>query len=98
MIAEPIVPSGWDVLGVFVEGAPIVLCGVDPWGSENRPTGRTIPVAHPAYPHQRYRAHVIEAAGFDGEMVTFALVEVSAGVYAFFLQTAMRDRDRASTT
>lgn len=97
MIAEPMAPSGWEALGVFVEGAPVDLRGVDPWDSEHRPTALSIPVAHPSYPLQRYRAHVTEAVGSDGEMVTFALVEVSAGVYAFFLQTAMRDRDRAAT-
>ena len=31
--------------------------------------------------------HVREALGSDGERVSFAFVEVSPSVYAFFLQT-----------
>jgi len=82
-----VAPPGWKLVGVVIEGDPIDIQGLDPWKENWSGSERSISVGHPSYPQQRHSADVFSAVNAAGREVTYAVTELSNGVYAFFVRT-----------
>lgn len=72
---------GWTVVGGHGEGDPVPELPADLWQLRWRNTSRSIRLADPLYGNQRTLS-VVEVATDEGT-VTFAVTEVSNGVYLF---------------
>ena len=81
--SEPITP-GWRFVSIGLEGDPVDVGGVNPWGKAWTDTRERIVVAHPSYPNERHRMWTYEVAGPDGP-VAFAAGEFSNGVWGIFV-------------
>lgn len=80
------ITPGWRLVSIDIEGANVVLEGVNPWKFERewRATGEDpITVAHPSYPAQRHSMFVYELALPTGK-IRFAAGEFSNGVWGFY--------------
>jgi hypothetical protein len=85
MIQRDVTP-GWRFVSIGVEGADVVLEGVNPWKHERewRRTGEDpITVAHPSYPAERHAMFVYELV-LPNKKIKFAAGEFSNGVYGFY--------------
>ena len=72
-------------VGVFVEGDPVVLDGVNIWDVHWTPVGSSsLMVRHPAHPQQVHSVQRYEMAGAT-RVVTFAAGELSANVWGVFV-------------
>jgi hypothetical protein len=74
---------GWTIVGGRAEGDLVPDLPADLWQLRWRDTGRSIRLADPLYGNQRTLS-VAEVAT-NGGTVTFAVTEVSNGVYLFAL-------------
>jgi hypothetical protein len=80
------VTPGWKLVSIDVEGAEVILEGVNLWGHQGkwRRTGEDhITVAHPSYPAQRHPMFVYELV-LPSKKIRFAVGEFSNGVWGFY--------------
>ena len=75
----------WKAIGVVIEGQDISIDGVsvNPWGPDWHKVGDVM-LPHPAYPNQQHEMSVYRGQR-DGKTITFAVGELSAGVYGFYV-------------
>lgn len=75
----------WEPVGVFIEGDPVMLDGVNIWDAKWVPVGATaVVVRHPEYPAQVHSVQRYQMAGVSG-VVKFAAGELSANVWGVFV-------------
>ena len=77
----------WKAIGVVFEGQAISIDGVsvNPWGPEWHKVGdEPIMLPHPAHPNEQHEMWVYQAQR-GGKTITFAVGELSAGVYGFYV-------------
>ncbi len=76
--------SGWRDVHVGFEGDGLKIAGLAVWKNKWRPVaGWSVHLPHPAHPEQIHPFHVYEIG--DQEPVRFAVCELSAGVYGFYV-------------
>lgn len=75
--------SGWEIVGGRAEGDHVPGLPADLWEREWRHTNRSIQLADPLYGGQRSLS-VVEV-GTNDATLTFAVTEVSNGIYLFAL-------------
>jgi hypothetical protein len=80
----------WISCGVVIEGDPIDLGGINPWGcrweSLKQPP---VELPHPRYTHQRHEMWIYEIED-AGRKVIFAAGELSANVWGFYIPRRTR--------
>ena len=75
----------WKAIGVVIEGQEINIDGVNPWGLDWHKVENTpIRLPHPAYPSELHEMWVCRAES-GGKTVTFAVGELSANVFGFYV-------------
>jgi hypothetical protein len=78
--------SAWKPVGVVVEGEPIDVGGINPWEHKWLSSGESpVKLPHPNYPTQFHDMSVLRVA-FGSKEVVFAVGEISAGVYGFYVR------------
>ena len=80
----------WIEVGVVIEGRPISIGGINPWGLnwqeiEHEP----VELPHPAHPSQLHRMKVYQIQS-GGKTVIIAAGEVSANVWGFYQPLAQQ--------
>ena len=82
--------SQWQVVGVVFEGEAINIDGVNPWKAGFHRNGEApVQLPHPSHPNQFHWFNVFEAE-CNGNTVTFAAAELSAGVVGFYRRVAQQ--------
>ncbi len=75
--------TNWVAVGVVLDGDPIEIDGVNPWGCSWHDEGEMVTVRHPYHPTQEHRIPVYSMTQ-DGRTTTFAAGELSNQVWGFF--------------
>jgi hypothetical protein len=76
--------SGWRYEHVGAEGNGLMIGGVDVWRHEWRSTGETLQLPHPSFRSQLHSFAVREVGSLN-HPIRFAVAELSAGVYGFYV-------------
>ena len=75
----------WKAIGVVIEGQAISIDDVNPWGLDwHKVEDSPVMLRHPAHPNQRHEMWVYRA-DTGGKTITFAVGELSANVYGFYV-------------
>ena len=75
----------WIAVGVVLEGDPVNVGGLNPWGLEwHSLESNPIELPHPSYPNQRHLIWVYEIRS-GAKAVRFAAGELSANVWGFYV-------------
>lgn len=75
---------GWRPIGIVLDGDPIDVHGLNPWGHSWRDTGEVVAMRNPSWPTQVHRVPVY-TMGEGTRLVTFATGELSNQVWGFFV-------------
>ena len=75
--------GAWKSIGIVVEGEPIDIGGINPWEHPWSEEG-LVELPHPTYPNQLHNMRVVQVK-FGGKEIEFAVGELSAGVYGFYV-------------
>jgi len=79
------VTPGWRFVAIVLDGDPVSVGGVNPWGLKwRRLPEPPITVAHPSWPEQRHRMFVYELDSPSGP-IKFAAGEFSLCAWGFYV-------------
>ena len=75
----------WKAVGIVTEGKPIDVGGINPWDHiESAIAQGTVKLPHPQCPNHLH-AMTVYSGESGNQTVTFAVDELSAGVYGFYV-------------
>jgi hypothetical protein len=77
-------------VGVVLDGDPIEIDGVNPWGRTWHDEGEMVTMRHPYYPTQEHPMPVYSMTHGD-RTITFAAGELSNQVWGFFRPVELPD-------